>query len=208
MESDGLRFSKPVYDACRECGMKHLSAAYSLAADGYAREVGPGTALAARAAVNLSEFITGYDGHWGLAIGFLARAEEEFNRGLLVSLAASVRMARRQLTDRPYDREAAADAMSLIETAAAGGMYMAHLAEAGREHPEVLGKIEAWASDPRSFMDDFIGETKAAGVPADPVEGKEGEDTMACCGKKKAVKAACKGGKCAAPAKKAKKGCK
>lgn len=179
---------------CPQCAYKHLSAALSYLADKCETVVAEHEILVARAKVNLVECQMGYRKHFPFAIGLLERAETvAISTGY--SLAASaIRDFRVGLIRDGED--AIPKTIGRLEVDN-GPMMWAHIIEANREFSfdrvveanenSLLGALASIRID---YFD----------IPDEQPE-KGGDEVMAC-GTKKAVKAACKGGKCA-PAKKA-----
>jgi len=183
---------------CAQCCRKHLSAAiahYALASEG--EPVTAWRILFKRALVNLCEADEGYKSHLPFAVGLIVMAEEECG-----DKATREELRRFRLSVCDGERSAPSP---FITPGMADG-FLAHVAEAEREFPEIRDVVSRdrfyrnnmSESEVRQaeidfrlaqlkWLDDNIFGLKPA---------EKGEEQMACCKKAKpaAKKAACKGG--------------
>jgi len=208
---------------CPNCAVKHLSSAIALHAmlrqkpesdlDREITEETPGVPfeariLVAQAYVNLAEVAEGYVSHVDFAIGLLNVAEEECVACGDATHAKAIRAERVGLILRRDPHEAMSGLRRFVSKVHEAS---AHQREAMRELPGFDWErvtAQYGACPVHEYLQHCISEIRKEffDLPEEPEKG--GETIMACGAKKKAVKAACKGGKCAAPAKKGgKKGC-
>lgn len=193
---------------CPQCAIKHLSAALFHRAR---RRMCPwpprrGMEYVALACVNLYEVFVGYRSHLWYAVGALAVAEEQVERGAAPD--ATIRDVRLMLEERGLD--AVPEALERLVHGT--GLYpseweLAHLEEATRELPDfkidgsdLIGSIERIREE---FFKGFEEAPAASGVEAerggetDMVTKKAAKKAPAPLkkGDAKAKQAACKGGK-------------
>ena len=195
---------------CAQCCRKHLSAAVSYYACSGDESPRYSSLVFARAMVNLCEATEGYESHYVFARGLFVQAEEAAEDADTRRKIREFRLAvdRGEWPIVPPDLSP-----SCID------MYLAHVAEAEREYPDIRFAVER---EPfyRDNMSELEGRQAEVSYRLAQIRWLEenvfgykpkekGEEQMACAkkpakaAKASAKKAACKGGKC-----KSKSGCK
>lgn len=184
---------------CKECALKHLRAAYAYAES--SDDAAPVQldvsvrSLVSRAYVLATE-APAYPDHFGMSVGTLVMAEEEaamMPEGIGGSVALELRSIRLKSPN------AAALALELRKSSLCDP-FAGHVLEAMREG-DIAGLpyeiTRQWFSENFKSLERAVSEEKATEDTEGDKKEKGGEKTMAC-----AKKAACKGGKCGAAAKK------
>lgn len=194
---------------CAQCCRKHLSAALACCVDAAGREETPPQywhILLARAVINLTEADQGYESHRPYAVGLLVTAEIE----------CPTREERIRLREARLETESGGNVIPFASVVSDCEWRLAHIAEAEREYPDVVGAVRLTLPAPNASpaeirqlnADHILAQLKWLDENVFGHEPKEkGEEQMACAKKPAkapkaaAKKAACKGGKC-------KSGCK
>lgn len=183
---------------CKECALKHLRAAYAYAET--SEDVSPVLldvsvrSLVSRAYVLATE-APAYPDHYGMAVGTLVMAEEEAAMIPDECAGRGTSLALRDVRLRSPD--ASTLAFRLRENPLCDP-FVGHVLEALREGG-IAGLpcsiTRQWFSDNFKSLEKVVSEEKVPEEAKGDGKKEGGETTMA-----KSCKAACKGGKCAAPA--------
>lgn len=193
---------------CPNCARKHLSAAVERVVDGFDvqdRRNSDVLVILARAYINFVEAAEGYLSHRDYAVGLLVAAEERLVRRGDAEYAKIIRGIRTDLMEDPTALEA-------LFFECVDRLAVAHIHEAFRELPELsygfdrncFGSCSQETVDRLVAMIRWIDDRYFLNTPEKPEKGGESDMATKKCGAK-AVKAACKGGKCGG---KKKGGCK